>query len=259
MSKAKKGIRERRQDYIKRDIRELTKLGFDKATILKDKAIESVAWSQKSYDNYRKHIRTLRRQLKQGFLHKNQHGRIFTPSEYKEIQKVTKLLNTKKKSEFMKYQKEHSNMSTIEKAFLLGKPVVSKTGSEEMRLGFNFSQEDIFNKIGKEEDLRDRLDYYKNKADMFNKNMVVDNGRWFDKLVLRDFYDYGKLTDDEYELLYDLYAESSSIVKMHIKQNVDTLLKQVDSAGSDGKYKGDYFNAIRHIMLTNIERKFIIN
>ena len=51
MSKAKKGIRERRQDYIKRDIRELTKLGFDKATILKDKAIESIAWSQKSYDN----------------------------------------------------------------------------------------------------------------------------------------------------------------------------------------------------------------
>ena len=259
MSKAKKGIRERRQDYIKRDIRELTKLGFDKATILKDKAIESIAWSQKSYDNYRKHIRTLKRQLKQGFLHKNQHGRLFSSSEYKEIQKVTKLLNSKKKSEFEKYKQLHPNMDAVEKAFLLGKEVTTKTSAELLKLSNNFGSEDIFNTIDKDDNLDDWLEYYKDKSDYFSIESVVDDsGYWFDKMALGDFYKYGKINDDEYEILLDLYKELPSTVKMHIKNNIDTLLKQVESA-TKTIYKDDYYQGIKTIMLTNTHRKFIIN
>lgn len=258
MSKAKKGIRERRQDYIKRDIRELTKLGFDKATILKDKAIESIAWTQKSYDNYRKHIRTLKRQLKQGYLHKNQHGRIFSSKEYKQIMNVTKILNTKKKVEFEKYKREQPNMDSVEKAFLLGQEVTTKTSSEMLKLANNFGNEDIFNSIGKDDDLTDMLDYYEDKANRFTKEQVVDNGYWFDRLVLNDFYKYGKINEDEYEVLLDVYKELPATVKMHIKHNIETLMQQVESATTT-KYKNDYYRAIKTIMLTNIHRKFILN
>ena len=77
-------------------------------------------------------------------------------------------------------------------------------------------------------------------------------------MALGDFYRYGKLNDDEYEILLDLYKELPSTVKMHIKNNIDTLLKQVESA-TKTIYKNDYYYAIKNIMLTNTHRKFILN
>ena len=71
----KKGIRQTRQDYIKRDIRELQKLGFSLTDVVGDRSIESLAYTKKSYDRYRKHIRALKNKKVRKELSKYQDGK----------------------------------------------------------------------------------------------------------------------------------------------------------------------------------------
>ena len=86
----KKGIRQSRQDYIKRDIRELQKLGFSFNDIVGDRSIESLAYTKKSYDRYRKHIRALKNKART-----NQHGIKMTVKQFNQIKKLEKELRLK--------------------------------------------------------------------------------------------------------------------------------------------------------------------
>ena len=104
----KKGIRQSRQDYIKRDIRELQKLGFSLTDIVGDRSIESLAYTQKSYDRYRKHIRALKSKART-----NQHGIKMTVKQFNQIKKLEKEFTELKAKELDRIAKQNNLMVMI--------------------------------------------------------------------------------------------------------------------------------------------------
>lgn len=247
MAKKSKGIRERRIDYIKRDIRELKKMGFEISEILKERTMESLAYTKKSYENYRNHIKSLKKKVRT-----NQHGRTFTKKELEKIKDLEDKFNNLKADEFKKYS-AGKNLSPAEKAFLHGKEVRAINNGESMRLSNNFAPVNIFESFQKKDNFDSLYDLWLQDYETFSTNDVVDNGFWFKKLYIDKFEENGKLSSFESGLLMDMYSDLEMVHKMHIKKNIDKLMQIVESATSNRKsgFCNNYFRAIHNIVLSS--------
>ena len=257
----KKGVRKNREQYIKRDIRELQKYGVPIDDILQGKEIKSIAYNKTGYENYRRHIRRIKSNLRKDNSRVNQHGRLFTNKELKQIRELEEYFNEIKLNEYKRYAStRNNNIGAIEKAFLFGKEVRSRTGGESLKLSNNFAREDIFNSIGKKDNLQEVLEIYEEDADSFYYSDVVDNGKWFDEIYLRKYEESGKISEIEREILLQSYQELEMTQKSQIKKTIDKKMQAVESATKHNpKYSGNTFMAINDIILVNISERFILN
>ena len=139
----KKGIRQTRQDYIKRDIRELQKLGFSLNDVVGDRSIESLAYTQKSYDRYRKHIRALKNKART-----NQHGIKMTVKQFNQIKKLEKEFTELKSKELERIAKQN-NLNALEIAYLKGKEIMANKFQSSTKLPNNCGEVKIFDYINK--------------------------------------------------------------------------------------------------------------
>lgn len=249
----KKGIRQSRKDYIKRDIRELQKLGFDEVTILNGRSIESLAYTQKSYDRYRKHIRALKKQSRT-----NTHGITFTKKQMKEIRDLEKEFNQIKDSEFKRLVKS-SNLSPIDLAYLKGKEISSNKYPESIKLGMSFGKENIFDSINNKNKYESIINLFKDLKENFTVDNIIDNGRWFDKIYLANFEEYGYIDEDEREILNALFQELSPVQKSFVKNNIDYLMRKVESVTNARTNPLSHFSAINELIIKESQATYNIS
>ena len=174
----KKGIRQTRQDYIKRDIRELQKLGFSLTDIVGDRSIESLAYTKKSYDRYRKHIRALKNKA-----WTNQHGIKMTVKQFNQIKKLEKEFTELKSKELDRIAKQN-NLNALEIAYLKGKEIMSNKFQSSTKLPNNFGEVKIFDFINKKANIDKTIKEIQDEMDNFKGEDLLESTERVDKLYL---------------------------------------------------------------------------
>ena len=217
----KKGIRQSRQDYIKRDIRELQKLGFSLTDIVGDRSIESLAYTQKSYDKYRKHIRALKNKART-----NQHGIKMTVKQFNQIKKLEKEFTELKSKELDRIAKQN-NLNALEIAYLKGKEIMSNKFQSSTKLPNNFGEVKIFDYINKKDSIDRLIEDIKQELEEFDGDKLLDNGKAVDVFYLNPFEEAGFIDEDEHDILLEEYNKLSPIEKAFAREKINYLSRYI--------------------------------
>ena len=217
----KKGIRQSRQDYIKRDIRELQKLGFSLTDIVGDRSIESLAYTKKSYDRYRKHIRALKNKAR-----KNQHGIKMTVKQFNQIKKLEKEFTELKSKELDRIAKQN-NLNALEIAYLKGKEIMSNKFQSSTKLPNNFGEVKIFDYINKKDSIDRLIEDIKQELEEFDGDKLLDNGKAVDVFYLNPFEEAGFIDEDEHDILFEEYNKLSPIEKAFAREKINYLSRYI--------------------------------
>ena len=217
----KKGIRQTRQDYIKRDIRELQKLGFSLIDIVGDRSIESLAYTKKSYDRYRKHIRALKNKART-----NQHGIKMTVKQFNQIKKLEKEFTELKSKELDRIAKQN-NLNALEIAYLKGKEIMSNKFQSSTKLPNNFGEVKIFDYINKKDSIDRLIEDIKQELEEFDGDKLLDNGKAVDVFYLNPFEEAGFIDEDEHDILFEEYNKLSPIEKAFAREKINYLSRYI--------------------------------
>lgn len=250
----KKGIRESRHEYIKRDLRELKKLGFEEIDVLNGRSIESLAYTKKGYDNYRKHIRALKSNYRKSN-NINDYGVVYTNKQMKQIQ------NLEKKSADIFKKKlnnitNNRNLSEIEKEFLNGKPIYHSKSAIEINVSIPLKGEKYKNIVQNKNDLKhfnlrikEANEYLDQLEKMDTDKMLGLNTEGFKKNFLKVFET--DLEEWQVEELKNDFENLNYVERASILQNMDRLISWVNSlTGQHGAYAGEPYMAIKEKVLT---------
>lgn len=248
----KKGIRQSRQDYIKRDLRELKKLGYSMEDILNGRTIESLAYTQKSYDNYRKNIRKLKKKART-----NQHRITFTKKQYEEIRKIEKDFTELKSRELERIAKQN-NLNALEIAYLKGKEIMSNKFQTSLSLPNNFGKVKLFDYINKKDKVDEMIEEIKNEMDNFVGDELIDDGRRIDKLYLQQFEEAGFIDEDERQVLKEEYEKLSPIEKAFAREKINYLSRYIYTFVNDKLASSTPYHELAKIMYDVKKAKYQI-
>ena len=217
----KKGIRQSRQDYIKRDIRELQKLGFSLTDIVGERSIESLAYTQKSYDRYRKHIRALKTKART-----NQHGIKMTIKQFNQIKKLEKEFTELKSKELDRIAKQN-NLNALEIAYLKGKEIMSNKFQSSTKLSNNFGEVKIFDFINKKANIDKTIKEIQDEMDNFKGEDLLESTKRIDKFYLEPFEEAGFIDEDERAILKEEFDNLSPIEKAFAREKINYLSRYI--------------------------------
>lgn len=218
---AKKGLRQSRQDYIKRDLRELKKLGFNEVDILGERSIESLAYTEKSYNRYRKHIRALKKKART-----NQHGITMTVKQFNQIKKLEKEFTDLKSKELERIAKQN-NLNALEIAYLKGKEIMSNKFQSSTKLPNNFGEVKIFDYINKKSNIESMIKEIQDEMDNFNGDDLVESTKRIDEFYLKPFEEAGFIDEDERAILKEEFDRLSPIEKAFAREKINYLSRYI--------------------------------
>ena len=246
----KKGIRQTRQDYIKRDIRELQKLGFSLTDIVGDRSIESLAYTKKSYDKYRKHIRALKNKART-----NQHGIKMTVKQFNQIKKLEKEFTELKSKELDRIAKQN-NLNALEIAYLKGKEIMSNKFQSSTKLPNNFGEVKIFDYINKKDSIDRLIEDIKQELEEFDGDKLLDNGKAVDVFYLNPFEEAGFIDEDEHDILFEEYNKLSPIEKAFAREKINYLSRYIYTFVNDKLASTTPYHELMKVIADSKKAKF---
>ena len=249
---AKKGIRESRQDYIKRDLRELKKLGFNEVDILGTRSIESLAYTKKSYENYRKHIRKLKKQART-----NQHGITLSVNQFNQIRKIEKEFTDLKKKELDRITKEN-NLSAIDRAYLVGKEIMSNKFQSSVKLANNFGDVKLFNLINKKESIDKMIKESQDEMNNFNSDKLLQDTERIDKFYLSQFEEAGFIDDIERDILKEEFAKLSPVEQAFAREKINYLSRYIYTFVNDKLASSTPYHELMKVIADSKKAKYQI-
>lgn len=252
------GTRKELQRKVKNHLKDLEKRGINVNRVTQGKDVKALAWNKKTYQKFMERKQAVLQQERDVKKRTNSQGYVFSPRDYKEIKKLQDKFNRKKQSEFKKYLKMNTNLSDLEKDFLLGATVRHINSSENIELQVNFGKENLIDSINENINIKTFIEMTKERIEDFSMNDVIaDKSEYFKKGFLNKWLKSGDLTPIQADEFMKLYKDMDIIEKSQLNKDMNRKLTNVDSAGTHAKSKTDVYHALKEMIFLEEKRIFV--
>ena len=256
--------RKQLQKRVENHIKDLAKRGIDPSVVTQGRSVKSLAWSQKSYDNFMENKRiAIRKENKKQRLQKvivttNTQGYDINRYDYNRIKELQKKYDKKLQQEYKKYLKKYGKQDNITDAFLKGKPVRHKNSGENILLPENFGGANLINRLNENINIDEFIRLTEKKiANIRYENIIDDNSEFFDKEFLKPLVDTLSLHEKERKILLDLYKNMNIVERYQFNKDMKRVMEIVESDTKNPTSMYTPYYLIREFMEKEYKREFL--
>lgn len=256
--------RKQLQKRVENHIKDLAKRGIDPSVVTQGRSVQSLAWSQKSYDNFMENKRiAIRKEKKKQRLQKvivttNTQGYDVNRYDYNRITELQKKYNKKLEKEYKKYLAKYGKPDKITESFLKGKSVRHKNSGENILLPENFGGVNLINRLNENIDIDEFIRLTEKKiAGLRYENLIDDNSDFFDKEFLKPLVDTLSMHEKERGILLDLYKKMNIVERYQFNKDMKRVMDIVESDTKNPRSMYTPYYLIREFMEKNYSREFL--
>lgn len=256
--------RKQLQKRVENHIKDLAKRGIDPSVVTQGRSIKSLAWSQKSYDNFMENKRiAIRKENKKQRLQKviattNTQGYEINRYDYNRLKELEKKYNNKLQKEYKKYVNKYGKPDKLTEAFLKGKSVRHKNSGENILLAENFGGVNLINRLNENINIDEFIRLTEKKIQGLRyENLIDDNSDYFDKEILKPLVNSLSMHDKERKILLDLYKSMNIVERYQFNKDMKRVMDIVESDSKNPTSMYTPYYLIREFMEKEYKREFL--
>lgn len=256
--------RKQLQKRVENHIKDLAKRGIDPSIVTQGRSIKSLAWSQKSYDNFMENKRiAIRKENKKQRLQKviattNTQGYEINRYDYNRLKELEKKYNNKLQKEYKKYVNKYGKPDKLTEAFLKGKSVRHKNSGENILLAENFGGVNLINRLNENINIDEFIRLTEKKIQGLRyENLIDDNSDYFDKEILKPLVNSLSMHDKGRKILLDLYKSMNIVERYQFNKDMKRVMDIVESDSKNPTSMYTPYYLIREFMEKEYKREFL--
>ena len=256
--------RKQLQKRVENHIKDLAKRGIDPSIVTQGRSIKSLAWSQKSYDNFmeRKKIAIRKEKKKQRLQNiivtTNSQGFVINKYVYNLVKPLQDKYNKKLKREYEKYVEQYGEPDKITEAFLMGKPIRHKNSGENIQLQENFGTINLLDRLNENIDIDEFIKLTEKKIKTLRfENLVDDNSEYFNQEFLQPLVDSLDLHEKEQNILLERYKNMNIVERYQFNKDMKRVMAIVESDKENPYSRYTPYYLIREFMEKEYNREFL--